>query len=530
MIKNSIKTKTILGVAAIEAVLLITLIVMMLGFIRDTNFNEMDKRANATSKLFAVTVKDAVLAYDLASLNAFVEEVMKSDDILYARVLDQQGRILTQSDTISPGETDLKASEIDDGIFDAKAVIEVEGEHYGTVEVGFSIHPILNTIEEAKRWSYAIAALEMLLVAIFSFVLGRYLINKLSQLRDAAETISRGELKTQIEVKGNDEIDIVATAFNRMSSTLKATREHEKTLAQQLRTLNEELENKVEQRTLALSEKNHLLELANHEIKDAQAKLIASEKQASLGILASGIAHEVNNPLSIVRSNIDTLRDYIEQCVGMIEQFKSESLTPETLNNALEKADFDYLSSDYPSLIDESEAAILRVTLIISQLRNLELNQKESKLELVNLKALVQQSIHQALDSVPNRSSSNAQILIQLPDSLFVKVRSRLAIEAITGVVINALQAVPSEKNALINIQCESEGSELRLTIEDNGTGIETKDISNIFDPFFTTREIGAGTGLGLFKVQTLMKSMDGEIELVRAKPSAQFQFTFRLD
>lgn len=529
MIRNSIKTKTILGVAAIEAVLLITLIVMMLGFIRDTNFNAMDKRANATAKLFAVTVKDAVLAYDLASLNAFVDEVMKSDDILYARVLDQQGRILTQSDTISPGETDLKTSEIDDGIFDAKAVIEVDGDQFGMVEVGFSIHPILNTIEEAKRWSYAIAALEMVLVAIFSFVLGRYLINKLSLLRDAAETISRGELKSQIEVKGNDEIDIVATAFNRMSSTLKATREQEKTLAQQLRTLNEELENKVEQRTLALSKKNHLLELANYEIKDAQAKLIAAEKQASLGILASGIAHEVNNPLSIVRSNIDTLRDYIEQCVAMIEQLKSESLTPETLNNALEKADFDYLSSDYPSLIDESEAAILRVTLIISQLRNLELNQEESKFELVNLKALVQQSVNQALDAVTNRSNSNAQILIQLPDSLFVKVRSRLAIEAITGVVINALQAVPPEKNALINIQCESGRSEVRLTIEDNGTGIETKDISNIFDPFFTTREIGAGTGLGLFKVQTLMKSMDGEIELVRAKPSARFQFTFRL-
>lgn len=530
MIKNSIKTKTILGVAAIEAVLLITLIVMMLGFIRDTNFNEMDKRANATAKLFAVTVKDAVLAYDLASLNAFVDEVMKSDDILYARVLNQQGRILTQSDTISPGKTDLKASEIDDGIFDAKAPIEVEGEHYGTVEVGFSIHPILNTIEQAKRWSYAIAALEMVLVAIFSYVLGRYLINKLSLLRDAAETISRGELKTQIEVKGNDEIDVVATAFNQMSSTLKATQEQEKTLAQQLRHLNEELENKVEQRTLALSEKNHLLELANHEIKAAQAKLIAAEKQASLGILASGIAHEVNNPLSIVRSNIDTLRDYIAQCVGMIEQFKKDSFNPERFNEILEQADFDYLSSDYPSLIDESEAAILRVTLIISQLRNLESKNGESEQELVNLRSLVKQGVNQALEALPERSNDNTQILIQLPETLFVRVKSRLAIDAISGVVNNALQAVPPDNRALINIQCEREGSQLKLTIEDNGIGIETEDINNIFDPFFTTREVGAGTGLGLFKVQTLMKSMNGEIELVRAKPSAQFQFTFRLD
>jgi methyl-accepting chemotaxis protein len=287
----------------------------------------MDKRANATANLFAITVKDAVLSYDLASLNAFVDEVMKSDDILYARVLDQQGRTLTQSDTISPGELDTQASEVDDGIFDAKAPIEVNGEFFGTVEVGFSIHPILNTIEEAKRWSLAIALLEMVLVAIFSFLLGRYLINKLSLLRDAAETISRGELKAQIKVRGNDEIDVVATAFNRMSSTLKATREQEKTLEQQLRNLNEELENKVEQRTLALSEKNHLLELANHEIKAAQAKLIAAEKQASLGILASGIAHEVNNPLSIVRSNIDTLRDYIELCVSAIEHIKKESMS-----------------------------------------------------------------------------------------------------------------------------------------------------------------------------------------------------------
>jgi len=315
-----------------------------------------------------------------------------------------------------------------------------------------------------------------------------------------------------------------------MSSTLKATREQEKALAQQLRDLNEALEHKVEQRTLALSEKNHLLELANHEIKAAQAKLIAAEKQASLGILASGIAHEVNNPLSIVRSNIDTLRGYIAQCVDMIEQFRKASFSPEELNQMLEQADFDYLSSDYPSLIDESEAAILRVTLIISQLRNLESNKEESELELFNLKVLVQQSVNHVLEAFPNRSHENSHILIQLPDSLFVKVRPRLAIDAISGVVNNALQAVPPDANALINIQCKREGSELKLTIEDNGIGIETKDINNIFDPFFTTREIGAGTGLGLFKVQTLMKNMDGDIELIRAKPSAKFQLTFSLD
>jgi C4-dicarboxylate-specific signal transduction histidine kinase len=294
--------------------------------------------------------------------------------------------------------------------------------------------------------------------------------------------------------------------------------------------LNEELENKVEQRTLALSEKNHLLELANHEIKAAQAKLIAAEKQASLGILASGIAHEVNNPLSIVRSNIDTLRDYIELCVSAIEHIKKESMNPDQLNLILEKADFDYLSKDYRSLTDESEAAILRVTLIISQLRNLELNREESELEFVNLRNLVNQAAYQALEQLPERSKSNCQILIQLPDSLFIRAKSRLAIDAISGVVTNALQAVPPEKEALINIQCEKQGSKLKLTIEDNGIGIEPKDIKNIFDPFFTTREIGAGTGLGLFKVQTLMKSMDGDIELVRAKPSALFQFTFRLD
>ena len=530
MIRNSIKTKTILGVAAIEAVLLITLIVMMLGFIRDTNFNEMNKRANATANLFAITVKDAVLSYDLASLNAFVDEVMKSDDILYARVLDRQGRTLTQSDTISPGELDTQASEVDDGIFDAKAPIKVDGEQYGMVEVGFSIHPILNTIDEAKRWSYAIAILEMALVAIFSFLLGRYLINKLSLLRDAAETISRGELKAQIQVKGDDEIDIVATAFNRMSSTLKATRDQEKALEQQLRTLNEELENKVEQRTLALSEKNHLLEVANHEIKAAQAKLINAEKQASLGVLASGIAHEVNNPLSIVRSNIDTLRDYIEQCVSAIAQFKKESTQPELLDSILEQADFDYLASDYQSLIDESEAAILRVTLIISQLRNLELQREVSELELVNVKEVVSQAVNQAFEQFPDRTESNCQLLIQLPDSLFIRAKSRLAIDAISGVVTNALQAVPPEKEALISINCEKQGSELKLTVEDNGVGIETKDINNIFDPFFTTREVGAGTGLGLFKVQTLMKSMDGDIELVRAKPSALFKLTFRID
>jgi phosphoglycerate-specific signal transduction histidine kinase len=524
--RDSIKTKTILGIAAIEAVLLVTLIVMMLGFIRETNFNEMDKRAKATANLFAITVQDAVLSYDLASLNDFVEEVMKSDDILYARVLDQQGRVLTQTDTISPGEIDLKASEVNDGIYDAKANIVINGESYGSVEVGFSIHPILNVIEEAKRWSYTIAALEMLLVAIFSYVLGRYLINKLSLLRDAAETISSGQFETQIDVKGNDEVDIVATAFNRMSSTLHATRQQERALEQQLRSLNEDLELKVEQRTLALSEKNHLLEEANREISAAQTKLIAAEKQASLAILASGIAHEVNNPLSIVRSNIDTLRDYITQCVKAIEQIKVQSPSHEPIDEILINADFDYLASDYKSLIDESEAAILRVTIIISQLRNLEVQKEEKQLEMVNLKWV----ILQATEQIPNKLSHHAKIINQLPDNLFIRAKARLAIDAITGVIMNALQAAKPDQPALVNISHEIRESTLLLNIEDNGVGIEAKDISNIFDPFFTTREIGEGTGLGLFKVQTLMKSMNGDIELIRAKPSALFQLKFQMD
>ena len=136
----------------------------------------------------------------------------------------------------------------------------------------------------------------------------------------------------------------------------------------------------------------------------------------------------------------------------------------------------------------------------------------------------------QAIEQVPNKLSHHAKIINQLPDNLFIRAKARLAIDAITGVIMNALQAAKPDQPALVNISHEIRESTLLLNIEDNGVGIEAKDISNIFDPFFTTREIGEGTGLGLFKVQTLMKSMNGDIELIRAKPSALFQLKFQMD
>src|SRR5210317_836841 len=250
-VRNSIRVKTILGVALIEAVLLIGLVVMMLGYIKESNSIALETRAETTARLFATTAKDAVLGYDLATLYAFVNEVMTNQGLVYARVVTADGQVLAASggsEGLNP-VTDSAIEEVTDGVYDTRAKVSEGGQVFAWVEVGFSTDSIELIVDKAKRWSISIVALEMALVALFSFMLGRFLTHKLSALRDAAEAIGEGDLGRRVEVQGEDEIDTVGHAFNQMTRALESSHLQMNQLTVELRELNETLEDKVRLRT-----------------------------------------------------------------------------------------------------------------------------------------------------------------------------------------------------------------------------------------------------------------------------------------
>lgn len=219
----SFRLKTILGIALIESVLLLVLVLSTLSFLHSSNQEQLLQRSRTMTQLFAATAKDAVLATDLASLDDLVAEMLDQPDVRYARVRGD-GDVLAEAGDPAllerpfRGDTDLRA--VADGIFDVSAEILVGDQPFGRVELGLATRKLRAVLERARRWTISIAVLEVVLVAIFSWVLGTWLTRQLTQLREASETIAEQGPGMQIPVQGRDELATVTRAFNRMSARL----------------------------------------------------------------------------------------------------------------------------------------------------------------------------------------------------------------------------------------------------------------------------------------------------------------------
>lgn len=259
----SFRWKTILGIALIEAVLLVILIVISLDYLRSANQDELHKRAYTTAELFAATAKDAILTTDLATLQSFVKEVLRNPGIVYARVRGVD-RVLAEG-----GESELLArvfradtsfATVRDGVFDAHAIIDVAGVPFGQVQIGLSVDAALQIMDRARRHAMGIAATELLLVALFSFLLGTYLTRELKTFRSATRRIADGDLDSRIPVRGRDELAQTAEAFNLMAGKLQTAFGERDRAQQDLNLFNQELEQRVQHRTEELTALNQQLE------------------------------------------------------------------------------------------------------------------------------------------------------------------------------------------------------------------------------------------------------------------------------
>lgn len=218
------RLKTIIGIALIEIVLLVLLVFSALNFLADSNERQLQQHARITSQLFAHAIKDAVLAYDLATLESFTEAILTEKDVVYVRILSN-GIPLSEGGAEQPLQQirriDSSLEDVDDGIFDVVAHISESDIQFGEIHMGLSISDFEQVYANARRWTIGIAGLEVLLVAFFSFVLGTYLTRQLQRLKVGTEVIERSGPGHQIPVSGNDDLAEVARAFNTMSLSLR---------------------------------------------------------------------------------------------------------------------------------------------------------------------------------------------------------------------------------------------------------------------------------------------------------------------
>ncbi|MDE1929460.1 MAG: PAS domain S-box protein, partial [Burkholderiales bacterium] len=235
-----LRIKTVFGIALIELVVLSILLWRVVGYMESGTEHEFHQLVDATTRAYAAAARDPLVASDLAVLRALTRRMLDYPDVTYARVRDAQGRTLAQAGDAAmlarrPDPAPAGLEHLAQGVYDASAPIAVAGQPFGRIELGLSAAETVRRIAGVRRFGIALAGLEMLLVAGFSWLLGSYLTRQLEDLIEGTRRLAAGELGTEIAIRGGDELAQTAAAFNRMSRSLAAS--HADLAAQQQQLL-----------------------------------------------------------------------------------------------------------------------------------------------------------------------------------------------------------------------------------------------------------------------------------------------------
>lgn len=546
----SLRWKTILGVAGIEAVLLLLLVSLALGQMTKSSNAGLVKRATTAATLFATTSKDATLSYDLASLESFVNEVMKNPDLRYARVITDGGEVLAHAGSVehisARFRADTNLDTVDDGVFDATAQIAEGGVVYGHAQIGIDTARIQEDLAALEQWSYSIALLELLLVAAFSWILGTYLTHQLQELRVAARAVSKDSLDVTVKVRNRDEIGEVARAFNRMIDNLKLSRQARDQYEQELLTLNSTLEQRVDERTaqlqLSLEKLNQAKTSLEHEIAERQrieGEMRQAQKLEAVGQLAAGVAHEINTPVQYIGDSMNFLGDAYTDLQEFIDELKALSLShqdqstaalvQEKLEQLEDELDIAYLKESTPAAIARATDGVRRVTEIVSAMKSFG-NTRNARKHPADINNAIEQTLVVTRHEYKFCATATADLADNLP-KLTCHVTDLT--QAFMLMIVNASDAIATRfgdgDQGKIRFTSSVQDETIVITVSDNGIGMNRDVQERIFDPFFTTKEVGKGTGQGLTTVyDVIVNSHEGQIT-VDSTPGEGTTFTIAL-
>jgi len=325
----------------------------------------------------------------------------------------------------------------------------------------------------------------IILLVVTILVTSAWVLKPLDELVDALQSFETQDQAVTIPVKNDTEIGLLTESFNQMSL-------------------------KISQARMDLRRKITELESANHELLDTQTKLVHSAKMVSLGQLVAGVAHELNNPISFIYSNMMHLKDYAEKLMQLIEISDKK---PQELKSAKTELDFEYIKQDLPKLIASCQEGARRTRDIVLGLRNF------SRLEETKLKEIdIHESLEATLSLLQGEIKNRIQVHKNYEPIPRISGYATQINQVFMNILSNALQAIEGPGSLWISTQSIKSGknkeSMVQVSIQDSGKGIPANIVDKIFDPFFTTKGVGQGTGLGLSITYGIVHNHGGDIQV----------------
>jgi two-component system, NtrC family, sensor kinase len=255
------------------------------------------------------------------------------------------------------------------------------------------------------------------------------------------------------------------------------------------------------------------IKLAHDELKQAQTQLVQSEKMASIGQLAAGVAHEINNPVGFVLSNMGTIKEYCQSIFKVFAGYDDVLACPSVENTnklqaLIKQEDIEFIRNDVSLIIKDSEEGLVRVRDIVANLKSFARVDSDD-----NLVFDINECVDNTLKVVWNELKYQTRVIKELSENLpKVTGQSNQIGQVIMNLLMNAKQAI--EGDGEIHIRTYLEDERVCISVADNGKGIPENVIKKIFDPFFTTKPVGVGTGLGLSISYGIVEKHRGDIDL----------------
>jgi len=467
---------------SITSIFIITLMTLI-GYIvikRESKilYGEVEREGRLLSETLAIPVINDLI-YEKVGLveeggliDNYITEIFRRKDIdlIYIAVLDEKGRVISHNDFREYGKvykdpltvnalksdttlvqkfTDRKSGQ---DAYDFSTPLSIGKKRWGTLKFGVSLEKGRQEIKSMIKRIVLLTLIVLFLGFIIIVILSRRFIGPITQLARTMERAGSGMLDVKVDIKGHDELALLGQSFNHMIERIKE---------------------------------------ANLELKQTHEKLMQSEKLASIGILASGVAHEINNPLGGLFNCVQMLEQ-----MGDSENFRKRYL--ELLKDGLKRIETTVGKLLWMSRTGMREPEVMDVKEALKDIYGF------VEYRLTKNKIRYDERIEQGLRLIIDPHDFQ-QILINL--------------------IINAIQSMRG--GGVLSIEGFSEDSDTVIRVCDTGEGIEDEVIGKIFDPFFTTKQPGEGTGLGLWLTYEIVRNYNGDIE-VRSEKGKGTEFVLR--
>jgi signal transduction histidine kinase/CheY-like chemotaxis protein len=459
----------------------------------------VESRALGLGQLLGRAVEASIDFEDAAAAQQALAGIRSTRGAAYARLIHQDGTALAEwvpsGVQVVPPPGTGQAAAVVGGLLRVRVPVTTRAGRSATLLLGFD----LDEMEERRREARASVLWTALLLLAVGFgaavVMGTLLARPILCIRDVARRVAGGDALAagELPLGRRDEVGQLATVLAHMLEQLYGQQ-------RQIKAINADLAEQVEARTLELARTNE----AKAQLEETQEQLVMADRRISVGRLAAGVAHEINNPLAFLSGNLDFVASEIPEIRRWLAAGSTCDLA--AAGGRLE---------ELAAAVADSRQGARRVLRIVRGLKTFARDDDDQR-ELLRLEGPVEAAIEMANHEIKHR----ARLVRRFgPAPLVLASEVRLS-QVILNLLINAAQAIPegaSDQNEIVVALSTDPAGRAVLAVRDSGAGMTPEVMNRIFDPFFTTKPVGVGSGLGLPISRNIVAKFGGEITVESA-------------